>query len=59
MPTLQDLSILIHPGLNSAGPDHWYTHWEKAFLQFTRVQQADRDHPVHDAWAATSHSAST
>ncbi|MEN9783807.1 MAG: Serine hydrolase, partial [Pseudomonadota bacterium] len=33
--------------------------WEQAFPDFVRVQQADWDHPVYDAWAATSHSAST
>jgi len=53
MPSLKDFSILIHPGLNGSGPDHWHTHWEQAFPEFTRVQQADWDHPVYDAWAAT------
>ena len=56
---LKNFSILIHPGLNGAGPDHWHTHWEQAFPDFVRVLQADWDHPVYDAWAATSHSAST
>ena len=53
MPTLKDFSILIHPGLNGSGPDHWHTHWEQAFPDFVRVQQAGWDHPVYDAWAAT------
>ncbi|MDP1672253.1 MAG: alpha/beta hydrolase [Burkholderiales bacterium] len=53
MNTVNHVSILIHPGLNSSGPDHWHTHWEQAFPQFKRVQQADWDHPVYDAWAAT------
>jgi len=53
MPSLKDFSILILPGLNGSGPDHWHTHWEQAFPDFTRVQQADRDHPVYDTRAAT------
>ena len=53
MPTRKDFSVLIHPGLNGSGPDHWHTHWEQAFPDFVRVQQADWDHPVYDAWAAT------
>ncbi len=53
MPTRKDFSVLIHPGLNGSGPDHWHTHWEQAFPDFVRVQQADWDHPVYDTWAAT------
>ncbi|MGE0556882.1 MAG: RBBP9/YdeN family alpha/beta hydrolase [Burkholderiales bacterium] len=53
MPTLDDFSVLIHPGLNGSGPDHWHTHWERAFPGFVRVEQADWDHPVYDVWAAT------
>ncbi len=53
MPTLDDYSVLIHPGFNGSGPDQWHTHWEQAFPDFVRVQQADWDHPVYDAWAAT------
>jgi uncharacterized protein len=52
MPTLNDFSVLIHPGLNGAGADHWQTHWEQAFPDFIRVQQADWDRPVYDVWAA-------
>jgi predicted alpha/beta hydrolase family esterase len=50
---IKNFSILIHPGLNDSGPDHWHTHWEQAFSDFVRVQKADRGHPVYDAWAAT------
>ncbi|MCW5604631.1 MAG: alpha/beta hydrolase [Burkholderiales bacterium] len=37
MPYLNDFCILIHPGLNGAGPDHWQTHWEQTFPDFVRV----------------------
>jgi len=46
MPTLKNFSVLIHPGLNGSGPDHWHSHWEQAFPDFVRVQQADWGHPV-------------
>lgn len=41
MPTLHDYSVLILPGLNGTGVDHWQTHWEQAFPDFIRVQQVD------------------
>jgi len=50
---IKNFSVLIHPGLNGSGPDHWHTHWEQAFPDFVRVQQADWDHLVYDARAAT------
>lgn len=59
MRTLKNLSILIHPVLNGSGPDHCHTQWDQAFPDFVRVQQADCDNPVYDAWSATSHAAST
>jgi len=52
MRSLNDVSVLIHPGLGGAGADHWQTHWEQAFPDFVRVQQADWDRPVYDVWAA-------
>jgi len=52
MRDLQDYSVLILPGLGGAGEDHWQTHWERAFPEFTRVQQDDWDRPVYDTWAA-------
>jgi predicted alpha/beta hydrolase family esterase len=48
MPTLKDLTITIHPGLNGSCPGHWHTNREQAFPDFVRVKQADRDHPAYD-----------
>lgn len=53
MPSRNYYAVLIHPGLKSSGPDHRHTHRAQAFPDFVRVQQADWDHPVYDAWAAT------
>jgi len=52
MRDLRSFSVLIHPGLGGAGEDHWQTHWERAFPDFVRVQQADWEQPVYDDWAA-------
>ena len=52
MGDLNHFSVLIHPGLGGAGEDHWQTHWERAFPDFVRVQQAAWDQPVYDDWAA-------
>jgi predicted alpha/beta hydrolase family esterase len=59
MRALKNVSILIHSSLNGSGPNHWHTQWEQVFPDFVRGQQAARDHPVYDAWAASSYSAST
>lgn len=52
---MQDIdryNVLIVPGLGGSGPDHWHTHWEAAFPQFQRLQQANWDYPVYADWAA-------
>jgi uncharacterized protein len=42
--------VLILPGLNNSGENHWQTLWEKRYPSFTRVQQANWDTPVKDDW---------
>ena len=51
MRDLRDFSVLILPGLGGAGEDHWQTHWERAFPDFVRVQQADWEGPAYEDWA--------
>jgi len=48
---LDDFSVLILPGLGGAGEDHWQSHWQKAFPEFVRVQQADWEQPDYADWA--------
>lgn len=48
-----DAPILIVPGLNNSGPDHWQTHWEQALPNAERVNQDDWDQPSLDDWTAT------
>lgn len=45
--------ILIHPGLNSSGEEHWQTLWEKMYPSFTRVKQKEWDRPVCKDWIET------
>jgi predicted alpha/beta hydrolase family esterase len=48
---LKEVSVLILPGLGGSGPDHWHTHWERAFPDFVRVEQRDWDEPDYAEWA--------
>src|SRR5262245_13696483 len=52
MKKLEDLTILILPGLGGAGPDHWQTAWGEAFPATRRVEQANWEKPVYADWAA-------
>ena len=47
--------LLVLPGLGNSGPDHWQTHWERAFPEFVRVVQADWDTPSADVWVEQLH----
>ncbi len=52
MRDINDLTILILPGLGGSGPDHWQTAWGKAFPGMQRVEQADWERPVYADWSA-------
>lgn len=43
-------TVLVLPGRDGSGADHWQTLWEQAFPDFVRVQQADWVHPVYSEW---------
>ena len=45
-------SVLILPGINNSGPEHWQTFWEKAHPEFRRVSERDWEHPVRREWVA-------
>jgi len=45
-----DADILIIPGLNNSGPDHWQTRWEQKLSAARRVEQADWANPDHESW---------
>jgi uncharacterized protein len=48
---MHNATVLLLPGLGGSGPDHWQTHWEKAF-GFERVVQQDWDTPRVEDWVA-------
>lgn len=43
--------ILLVPGLNDSGPEHWQTHWESRLDDCTRADLGSWDDPHRDAWA--------
>ncbi|MFG1358487.1 RBBP9/YdeN family alpha/beta hydrolase [Xanthobacter pseudotagetidis] len=47
-----DVDILLVPGWQGSGPDHWQSRWERALSTARRVAQADFDAPDRDAWTA-------
>ena len=51
MRNLDDFDILVIPGWDGSGPDHWQTHWEAAFPRMRRVEQDDRAKPVYAEWS--------
>jgi hypothetical protein len=46
----EGVSVLVLPGLNSSGPQHWQTRWEQADPSFRRVHQKDWETPQLNDW---------
>ena len=44
--------VLVIPGLNDSGPDHWQSHLQAHFRHAVRVRQTDWATPDLSAWAA-------
>lgn len=42
--------ILLVPGLNGSGPDHWQTYWERELDNCARVDLGSWDDPHRNAW---------
>lgn len=42
--------ILIMPGLNNSGPEHWQSHWERQLRQAHRVQLDCWQKPDYEVW---------
>ncbi|MET3353810.1 RBBP9/YdeN family alpha/beta hydrolase [Xanthobacter autotrophicus] len=45
-----DAALLIVPGWQGSGPDHWQSRWERSLSTARRVQQADWDRPDREDW---------
>ncbi|MFD2265269.1 RBBP9/YdeN family alpha/beta hydrolase [Lacibacterium aquatile] len=47
------MTILLLPGINNSGPDHWQSLWEEVESDMKRFQPADWDRPRLEDWLAT------
>jgi predicted alpha/beta hydrolase family esterase len=47
-----DCDILIVPGYENSGPDHWQTRWERQLSTAQRVEQENWNEPRRDAWTS-------
>lgn len=45
-------SVLILPGYQDSGAEHWQTLWERENPDFKRVIQSDWEHPICKEWVA-------
>jgi predicted alpha/beta hydrolase family esterase len=45
-----DAEILIVPGWQGSGPEHWQSRWEEKLSSARRVEQADWERPVLSEW---------
>ncbi len=45
-----DVDLLIIPGWQNSGPDHWQTRWERSLKTARRVHQADWEAPRCEDW---------
>lgn len=51
MRDIRDFDVLTLPGWDDSGPDHWQTHWERAFPHMRRVRQDDWRDAVFARWS--------
>ncbi|HRA55455.1 MAG TPA: alpha/beta fold hydrolase [Thermoflexales bacterium] len=52
---MADTSLIIIPGRDNSGPEHWQTLWESKFFGCVRVAQRDWAAPRREAWVAGLH----
>ncbi|WP_413732623.1 RBBP9/YdeN family alpha/beta hydrolase [Sodalis sp. RH20] len=44
------LRVILVPGINDSGPEHWQTCWQRAFPAWRRIAQRDWLQPDLDGW---------
>lgn len=49
---VKDADILIIPGYQNSGPDHWQTRWQAKLSTARRVEQAAWSKPEREEWTA-------
>jgi uncharacterized protein len=42
--------VLVVPGINGSGPEHWQSLWEATFPNMRRVRQRDWEIPCYHVW---------
>lgn len=47
---LRKKNVLIVPGLDGSGPEHWQTYWERRLARCERVQMGDWAYPERPQW---------
>jgi uncharacterized protein len=47
-----DCDILIVPGYENSGPDHWQSRWQQRLSTARRVEQDNWEQPERDAWVS-------
>lgn len=47
---LRKTNVLMVPGLDGSGPDHWQTCWERRLARCERVQMGDWAYPERSKW---------
>jgi hypothetical protein len=50
---VSDLELLLIPGLDGSGPNHWQKRWEQKLSTARLVEQADWSNPRHEDWVST------
>lgn len=48
---VSDFRVLIVPGLNDSGPEHWQSSWQRLYPDFERVSQVRWDVPDLMTWS--------
>lgn len=46
-------TVVIHPGYDDSGPDHWQSLWHHTHPEYVRIRQRDWPYPACDEWVAT------
>ncbi len=49
---LAEASVLVVPGWNGSGAEHWQTLWEQKYTRFRRVEQRNWSRPSRAEWIA-------
>lgn len=49
--SLSQFRVLVVPGLNNSGPQHWQSRWQRLYPGFERVEQEHWDVPALALWS--------